>query len=97
MKMKRFAIWAIILCLTPAFSGPGNTASQGNSADLSPRMSKEELKTLIGDPAVFILDVRLSRHYRASQSKIKGAIWLEAREVAQWSRLFLRDKTYVLY
>ena len=95
--MKRFAIWAIILCLTLAFSGPGNTASQGNSADLSPRMSKEELKTLLGDPSVFILDVRLTRHYKASQAKIKGAIWLEAKDADKWSRLFLKDQTYVLY
>jgi 3-mercaptopyruvate sulfurtransferase SseA len=95
--MKRFAIWAITLCLTLAFSGPGNTASQGNSADLSPRMSKEELKTLLGDPSVFILDVRLAQHYRASQSKIKGAVWLEAKEAAQWSGLFFKKQTYVLY
>jgi hypothetical protein len=95
--MKRFAIWAITLCLTLAFVGPANTASQGNSADLSPRMSKEELKTLLGDPAVFILDVRLTKHYRASPSKIKGAVWLEAKDVAQWSRVFPKDQTYVLY
>ena len=95
--MKRFAVWAIILCLSLVFSGPANNAAQGNSADLSPRMSKEELKTLLGDPAVFILDVRLAKHYRASPSKIKGAIWLEGKDVAQWSRVFLKDKTYVLY
>ena len=95
--MKRFAVWAIILCLTLAFSGLWAIASQGNSADLSPRMSKEELKTLLGDPAVFVLDVRLAKHYRASQSKIQGAIWLEAKDVVQWSRVFLKDKTYVLY
>ena len=41
MKMKQLAIGAITLCMRPAFSGPGNTASQANSAALAPRMSKK--------------------------------------------------------
>ena len=95
--MKQFITGVVILCLTLAFSVPGYTVTGDNSAAYIPMMSKEELKTLIGDPGVFILDVRLPEHYRTSPSKIKGAIWLEAKDAARWSRLFPKDKIYILY
>jgi len=38
-----------------------------------PRMSKEELKAILGNPALLILDVRLNRDYMFSDFKIKGA------------------------
>ena len=38
-----------------------------------PRMTKDELKTMLGNPALCILDVRLGRDFMFSDLKIKGA------------------------
>jgi len=38
-----------------------------------PRMAKEDLKVMLGNPVLLVLDVRLNREYMFSDSKIKGA------------------------
>ena len=39
-----------------------------------PRMTKEELRPLLGDPSVVILDVRVGRSWTESDRKIQGAV-----------------------
>ena len=43
-------------------------------SDDIPRMTKEELKAMLGNPDLVIFDVRLSSEYFASDIKIKGAV-----------------------
>ena len=63
-----------------------------------PRMTKEELRPLMGDPSVVILDVRVGRSWTESQWKIQGAIREEpSAEVASWAAKYPQDKTLVLY
>jgi hypothetical protein len=66
-------------------------------ADEVPRMSKEELKAMLGNPDVVIIDVRSSKDWEASQSKIKGAVREEPRQAKSWADKYDKDKTYVLY
>ena len=40
-----------------------------------PRISKDELKAMLGDPNVIILDVRIYDEWKASDRKIQGATW----------------------
>ena len=94
--MKRFAMLAMMLGLGLVVYVPGLTATPADT-DMVPRMSKEELKAKIEDPAIFILDVRLAGHLARSSAKIKGALWVEAKDVSQWSRLFPKNSTFVLY
>jgi len=42
-------------------------------SDDIPRMTKEELKVMLGNPDLVIFDVRLGSEYFASDIKIKGA------------------------
>ena len=39
-----------------------------------PRMTKEELKSLLGNPGIVVVDVRIADDWKRSDSKIKGAI-----------------------
>jgi hypothetical protein len=67
-------------------------------ADQVPRMTKEELRPLLGDPDVIILDVRVGRSWTESQWKIQGAIREDpSAEVASWAHKYPLDKTLVLY
>jgi rhodanese-related sulfurtransferase len=62
-----------------------------------PRITKEELKSKLGDPAVIILDVRVENQWKESPNKILGAIHENATEVKSWAGKYRKDKTIVLY
>ena len=62
-----------------------------------PRMTKEELKTMLGNPDLIIIDVRIERDWKASELKIKGAVWEDFMEVETWAQKYPKDKTIVLY
>ena len=62
-----------------------------------PRISKEELKTMLGDPNVIILDVRIDDEWKASGRKIQGATWKNPEEIGSWLKQYPKDKTLVFY
>jgi predicted sulfurtransferase len=66
-------------------------------ADDVPRMSKEELRAMLGNPDVVIIDVRSGKDWDASESKIKDAVREEPRQAKSWADKYDKDKTYVLY
>ena len=66
-------------------------------ADEVPRMSKEELRAMLGNPDVVIIDVRSGKDWEASQSKVKGAVREEPRQAKSWADKYDKNKTYVLY
>ena len=51
--------------------GMGMVVTSAMSADV-PRMTTDELKALLGNPDLVILDVRASSDWTASDLKIKG-------------------------
>ena len=66
-------------------------------AEEVPRMTKEQLKPLLNDSDVIILDVRASRDWKGSEKKIKGAIRENPKRFESWARKYSKDKTIVLY
>jgi rhodanese-related sulfurtransferase len=62
-----------------------------------PRISKEDLKELLGKPDVVIVDVRTGSDWNDSTVKIKGAVREEPDKVDSWIEKYPRDKTLVLY
>jgi hypothetical protein len=67
------------------------------ASDDVPRMSKEELKGLLGSADVIILDVRTSRDTEDSTSTIKGAIREDPQAFDTWADTYPKDKTLVLF
>ncbi len=63
----------------------------------APRISKEELKSRLGDKDTVIIDVRIAGDWAASESKIKGAVREDPRDVAAWAGKYPKKKTIVLY
>ena len=67
------------------------------AAEDVPRMTKEELKGLFGNPDVIILDVRSGGDWSSSEFKIKGAIRVSPRNWESIVKRYPKDKTLVLY
>lgn len=63
-----------------------------------PRMTKEELKPLLGNPDVIVLDVRLEEEWNRSGSKIQGAVRENPeKDYKTWASKYPKDKTLVFY
>ncbi len=66
-------------------------------AEEAPRMTKEELKGMLGNLDVIIIDVRTERAWEASELKIKGAIREDPSDVNSWTDKYPKGKTWVFY
>ena len=66
------------------------------SADVH-RMTKDELKAMLGNSDLTILDVRSQSDWKDGDSKIKGAIREDPESVKSWAEKYTKDKTFVLY
>lgn len=62
-----------------------------------PRISKEELKGMLGNPDVVVMDVRVRAQWEQTNSKIKGALREEPEKFKSWAEKHPKDKTYILY
>lgn len=62
------------------------------------KMSKEELKAMLGNPELVVIDVRQAGDLAKSNQKIKGAVREDPRQaVKSWADKYPKDKTIVLY
>jgi hypothetical protein len=71
--------------LVPAFSAE------------APRITTEELKALLGNPDLVIIDVRYGRDWTNSDVKIQGAVREDPDSLKPWANKYSPDKTIVLY
>jgi hypothetical protein len=65
----------------------------------APRITKEELKSMLGDANLVIVDVRRDKDWNSSEYKIKGAVRgnPDPSKVASWASSYGRDNTFVVY
>jgi rhodanese-related sulfurtransferase len=61
------------------------------------RMSTEEVKSMLGNPSVVIIDVRAPEDWKSSTEKIKGAVREDPEKVDTWMSKYPRDKTLIFY
>ena len=71
-------------------------AALARSADV-PRMSKEELKALLGSADLAVVDVRYGKDWTNSDSKIKGAVREEPGNIGSWINKYPKGKILVFY
>ena len=94
MKARTVIFLLISLFL---LSGVAETVLAMGKTTPVPRMSKEELKSLLGDPNVIILDVRTGEGWKESKEKIQGAVREDPEKISSWANKYGHDKTLVLY
>ena len=88
---KRF--WMSVFAI---FFMVGILATFAKSADV-PRMKKDELKAMLDNPDLVILDVRSQNDWKDGDSKIKRAVREDPESVKSWAEKYSKDKTLVLY
>jgi hypothetical protein len=94
--MRKRGFWAIApLGLSLALMG----CLQNVALDTKvPRMTKEELKSMLGQPDVVVADVRLNEEWKKSESKIKSAVREDPeKDIKTWADKYSKDKTLVFY
>jgi rhodanese-related sulfurtransferase len=70
----------------------------GWASEKVPRMTKEQLKDLVGKPDVVILDVRSKSDWEKGQTKIQGAVREDPGKATKtWAEKYAKDKNIVLY
>ncbi|MEW6347981.1 MAG: rhodanese-like domain-containing protein [Thermodesulfobacteriota bacterium] len=93
--MRNKMVPAVMVMVTLLWLGAA--ATPGMSADEVPRISAQQLKDLLDNPSVKVIDVRLRPHWDQSTSKIKGATRHPANKVDVWAKTYPKDLTLVLY
>ena len=63
----------------------------------APRISKEQLKSRLGDKNIVVIDVRIGNDWEKSDSKIRGAVREDPEDAASWAKKYAKEKTIVLY
>lgn len=95
--MRNLRIFGIGLSLALIFLLGDRVFSQPVPYEDIPRMTKEDLRPLLGKPDVVVLDTRLEKQWESSDAKIPGASHLKEEDVESWAKTQDRSKTYVLY
>ena len=60
-------------------------------------MEKEELKSMLGDSDLIILDVRPQEQWLLSNKKIAGAVHADPDAVDSWAGKYSKDKRFIIY
>jgi len=67
------------------------------AAEDAARIAKEEVKALLNDPNVAILDASLGSDWKKSDKKIKGAVRIDPLDVGAWAGNYPKDKKVIVY
>jgi hypothetical protein len=94
IRRKAPMIWGTISILV--FLAMGISTVGG--AEKVPRMTKEQLKEMLGKPDMVVLDVRATGDWDKAQMKIQGAVREDPNKSTKtWAEKYGKDKTFILY
>ena len=94
LKQDKF-LPALLTGLVLAFVGL--TLISSFAAEAVPRIGKEKLKEVLGNPDVIIVDVRNRKTWQESEFKINGAIRKMPELFGSWATEFPSNQMLVLY
>jgi hypothetical protein len=86
------SIFAVTLICFLLYTGTEIALANG-----APRISKEELRAMLGNPDLIIVDARTSGSWEESKLKIQGAVREDPKDAKSWAEKYSKDKTLVLY
>ena len=62
-----------------------------------PMMTKDQLKSMLGNPDLTIIDVRYGLDWTESDMKIQGAVREDPVNVKSWADKYAKNRLIVLY
>ena len=86
----------LLLALVFIFLTWGVFSTVAESTD-APRITKDELKAMLENPDLVIIDVRYGKDWTGSDIKIKGAIREDPGKIESWANKYPKDRVIVLY
>ena len=87
-----FLVVALIPVALTGYSAPPSTVEQ------VPRLTMDQVKSMIGKPDVVIVDIRYIKQYEQSDRKIPGAVFIQPEQFDEFAKKYPdKDKTYILY
>ena len=90
MKKRFFLVTLLIIFMV------GGCATFEKYVD-APRMRKDDLKAMMGNPDLLIIDVRYGKDWTSSGLKIRGAVREDPEAFDSWANKYPKDKTLVFY
>jgi rhodanese-related sulfurtransferase len=91
--MRKVCLIALLtVCLGAAFF-----IGVAAAAEEVPKITPDQLKAMLGDANVVIIDVRLGTDWNDSDAKIKGSVRENPMQVNSWMNKYPKDKTLVFY
>lgn len=95
VDMKRLSYAVSIAILVSAFVLMFPIA--GYASDDVPRITVEELRDMLDKPGLAILDARIVKDWRKTDSKIKSAVRIDPHDVSSWAPNYAKDQKIVVY
>ena len=90
MKRRLIVLISVILVGMGAFG----TSSMAKDVTM---ITKDELKAMLGNLEVVIIDARYDKHWMASDKKIKGAVREDYNDVKSWADKYNKNRLIVVY
>ena len=97
--MRRLAVFPAMVLMAAALFISGleiSVMAMGKGVE-APRMTTEELRSLIGNPEVVVIDVRIGDEWTKSNERIQGAVREDPEKYNQWAVKYPKEKTLVFY
>ena len=89
--VRKATVWAVLVFIALGFG-----VVIAGAADV-PKISKDKLKTMLGNPEVVVIDVRTLWDRNMSLKQIKGAIREDPADVKSWAKKVPQEKIVVVY
>jgi hypothetical protein len=95
--MKGYTPRGVLPALIMGLAGLLLFAAAASAQQDVPRMTKEELKSIMGKAGVVIFDVRSEHDWKDAESMIQGAVREDPLKTAEWIEKYGKEKTLVFY
>jgi hypothetical protein len=102
--MKRFLVGLLVPVLVFCLAGVSflaDTRTEAKEEQIPfpevPRVTKEELKELLGKPGTVILDCRPNEQFSESPQRIPGAVHEDPLKIPLWAPKYPKDARIIVY
>jgi len=94
MKRAAYVFAGLLVMFVLLWTPPVSAAAADDDA---PRITKEELKAKLKEPALTVIDVRFGPNWKKSGQKIAKAVREDPNEISSWVGKYRKDQTLVFY
>ncbi len=87
-----FVVTTVMLVALTGYAAPPSSVEQ------VPRLTKEQVRDMLGKPDVVIVDIRFIKQYEQSDRRLPGAVFVQPENFDEFVKNHpQKDRTYVLY